>query len=81
LFALPAIEWTLAPNPADQSIRLNSPVGISAWTLMDVQGRSLAGGYETEISSAQLPNGIYLLQAWGLQGQPLVIKRLMVVHP
>jgi hypothetical protein len=81
LFALPAIEWTLAPNPADQSIRLNSPVGISAWTLMDVQGRFIAGGYETEISSAQLPNGVYLLQAWGLQGQPLVIKRLMVVHP
>lgn len=81
LFSLPAIEWTLAPNPADQSIRLNSPVGISAWTLMDVQGRSLAGECGNEIFSAKLPNGVYLLQAWGLQGQPLVIKRLMVVHP
>ena len=80
LFSLPAIEWTLAPNPADQRVHLISPVGISAWSLLDVQGRFIAGGYVDELSSAQLPNGVYLLQAVGSQGQPLVIKRLMVVH-
>ncbi|MFM1898814.1 MAG: hypothetical protein RL577_1054 [Bacteroidota bacterium] len=80
LFGPVVLEWSISPNPADQTVRLNSPVGISSWNLMDAQGRFIAASNCGEVSCGELPAGVYLIQAKGVQGQWLPVKRLMVVH-
>lgn len=57
---------TLYPNPATDKLFLSLPnnTQIQQWALIDLQGRLIkSGGGTTEISTQDLPQGLYLLRA------------------
>ena len=72
------------PNPADASFTISSDERCS-WTLRDMTGRPVSAcalpSRQHEISTAELPAGIMLLQVTDIQGRPLgAPRRILIRH-
>lgn len=56
---------TLAPNPAQTILNLQSETPIESYVIYSITGNEIQRGTETNISIAHLPAGTYIIEAYG----------------
>lgn len=85
-----AFEWILFPNPADEHIYIECPVGLSVddckWNIFNMRGQQMSlkpacipGTNQWKISTHAWTSGIYMVQCT-LPGQPTVRRSFIVQH-
>lgn len=75
-------EISIYPNPASNSIYIESLVGDEQYSILDMLGRTLSqgklGGISAEIDISHLNNGIYFLRIKGIKGELISVSSLLV---
>jgi hypothetical protein len=81
-----SVETTVFPNPASNNVTV-SVTGLNAnytVAIYDLSGRmvsqSVRGSIATQISVANLQNGVYLMKVSDLEGNHLAIDKIVVKH-
>jgi hypothetical protein len=71
----PAVAATLVPNPARDRVRVQTETPVQEIRLLDLTGKTLLVTAEPELSVAELPAGLYLVQIRTAQGA--AVQRLV----